>query len=246
LGLSYTTDNFYFSSLFKDISMNSHITENPITLVPAQLTQDSVRTTYDLYSSVYDLWGGLTESNARNHAIELAGVRDGDTILDVAVGTGLMLEKIAPVNPRGKMTGIDISVGMLNKAREKLSKYPNVSLKNATAQSIPFSDNHFDTLFNSYMFDLLPIEIMPSILNEFKRVIKPGGRLVMVNMTIGEKPGSGLYEMIYKISPALMGGCRGVRLSDLLKKIGFEVVTRDYKQQFLFPSEVILAKKPKA
>jgi len=207
--------------------MNTNLTEKTIATSPANLSQDRVKTMYDFYSSVYDLWGTLTEGKARDRAIELAGIQEGDVILDVAAGTGLMLEKIAPVNPNGRITGIDISDGMLDKARQKLSKYPNVELKSASAQKIPFSDNHFDILFNSYMFDLLSIEMMPSILNEFKRVIKPGGRLVMVNMTIGEKPGSGLYETIYKISPAMMGGCRGVRLSDLVKKTGFEVIIRE-------------------
>jgi ubiquinone/menaquinone biosynthesis C-methylase UbiE len=85
-----------------------------------------------------------------------------------------------------------------------------------------------------------------TVLAEFHRVLKPGGRLVLVNMTFGEKLGSGIYQRLYRLSPALMGGCRGVRMSDLLQRNGFSVHLREYVQQLLFPSEVILASKGSA
>jgi len=84
---------------------------------------------------------------------------------------------------------------------------------------------------------------MDSIIAEFKRVLKRGGKLVLVNMTEGERFGSRLYDRIYRISPRTMGGCRGVRLRDRLERNGFTVVQREYHQQMLFPSEVILAFK---
>lgn len=59
----------------------------------------------------------------------------------------------------------------------------------------------------------------------------------------GETSSSKLYDFIYRLSPRAIGGCRGVRLEDKLKKHGFTVETREYHQQMLFPSEVILAYK---
>jgi ubiquinone/menaquinone biosynthesis C-methylase UbiE len=81
------------------------------------------------------------------------------------------------------------------------------------------------------------------VLAEFKRVLKKGGKLVLVNMTIGEKFGSGIYDFMYRVSPKLMGGCRGIRLSEKLKEHDFHVKLREYHQQCFFPSEVILARK---
>jgi len=52
-----------------------------------------------------------------------------------------------------------------------------------------------------------------------------------------------LYDFVYNLSPKTMGGCRGVKLSDKLEEHGFRVETREYYQQMLFPSEVILAYK---
>jgi ubiquinone/menaquinone biosynthesis C-methylase UbiE len=80
------------------------------------------------------------------------------------------------------------------------------------------------------------------VLAEFKRVLKKGGSLVLVNMTEGETRGSKIYDLLYRLSPKTMGGCRGVRMADKLLQHGFTAETREYIQQMLFPSEIILAR----
>jgi ubiquinone/menaquinone biosynthesis C-methylase UbiE len=100
-------------------------------------------------------------------------------------------------------------------------------------------------LINNYMFDLIPFEDMHKIIQEFNRVLKKDGKLILVNMTEGERFGSNLYEVIYNISPKIMGGCRGVKMLERLRQNGFSVEAREYCQQMLFPSEVILAYKKK-
>ena len=86
------------------------------------------------------------------------------------------------------------------------------------------------------MFDLIPFDQMNTVISEFTRVLKPGGKLVMVNMTKTERRCAGLYERIYRISPTIMGGCRGVQLSNLLTDHGFIIKKREYIQQMLFLS----------
>jgi ubiquinone/menaquinone biosynthesis C-methylase UbiE len=115
-----------------------------------------------------------------------------------------------------------------------------------SALAIQEQPDSFDVLLNNYMFDLLNEHEWTQVLAEFHRVIRADGRLVLVNMTFGENPGSGIYESLYGISPSLMGGCRGVRLADVLQRNGFSVHLREYFQQLLFPSEVILASKKSA
>jgi ubiquinone/menaquinone biosynthesis C-methylase UbiE len=132
---------------------------------------------------------------------------------------------------------------MLEKAKKRLNKLPaaRYSLRTGTAFDLQMATGSIDLLVNNYLFDLLSFEDMDTVLLEFKRVLKPGGRLVLVNMTRGERPGSGLYDLIYRLSPRTMGGCRGVRLSEKLKQHGFNIEVREYHQQLLFPSEVIRA-----
>ena len=161
------------------------------------------------------------------------------------MGTGRLFRKIVKQNPDGTNYGIDISQGMLAKAKMKLSKQENksYSLEIGSAFDIRMDDGSVDILFNNYMFDLITFDQMDDIIDEFARVLKLGGKLVLVNMTKKEQFGAGLYERIYRISPTLMGGCRGVKLSNLLTEHGFKVEIREYIQQMLFPSEAILATK---
>ena len=140
---------------------------------------------------------------------------------------------------------INKSTGMLSKARKRLGKLSgtNYELSYGTAFDLKTENESVDLLMNNYMFDLIPVEEMDKVLMGFKRVLKKGGRLILVNMTEGERFGSKLYDFIYNLSPKAMGGCRGVRLSEKLKSHGFTIEVREYHQQMLFPSEVILAHK---
>jgi ubiquinone/menaquinone biosynthesis C-methylase UbiE len=195
----------------------------------ARVPQNEIAGIYDSLSKIYDIWGNLTESHARSRAMELAEIKNGQKILEVAVGTGLAFYEIVKRNPDGT------NIGHLSGA--------NYELKQASAFQLEGEDAQFDVLINNYMFDLIPFDQMDAILAEFKRVLKTGGKLVLVNMTIGEKFGSGIYDFMYRVSPRLMGGCRGIRLSEKLNEHGFNVKVREYHQQCLLPSEVILAQK---
>ncbi len=211
----------------------------------ASVSQNEIAKIYDSLAKFYDVWSNLTESRARSRALELAEIKNGLNIQEIAVGTGLAFYEIVKRNPDGINIGIDISAGMLKKARKRLSQLSeaNYELKEASAFHLEGEDEQFDVLINHYMFDLISFDQMDAVLAEFKRVLKKGGKLVMVNMTVGEKLGSGIYDFLYRLSPRLMGGCRGIRLSEKLKEHGFHINLREYHQQCLFPSEVILAQK---
>jgi ubiquinone/menaquinone biosynthesis C-methylase UbiE len=221
------------------------LNHNPGKEPDAQISQNQVEAIYNRLASTYDAWGKLAESRARKRALELADIRDGQNILEVAVGTGLAFYDIVSRNPNGRNTGIDLSPGMLEKAWLRLEplreKGANQTLRIGTAFSLDEKDSSIDTLVNNYMFDLIPFDEMGKILKEFHRVLKKDGKLVLVNMTKGERFGSGIYDRLYQISPKMMGGCRGVQLSGYLLQHGFKVKKREYIQQILFPSEVILA-----
>src|SRR3974377_1268524 len=95
----------------------------------ARVPQKDIGPLYDSLSGIYDVWGILTESRARKRAIELADIKDGQNILEVAVGTGLAFYEIVKMNRQGQNLGIDISPGMLNKAKKRLSKLDGVTYR---------------------------------------------------------------------------------------------------------------------
>ncbi len=134
---------------------------------------------------------------------------------------------------------------MLAKAKKRLQAFPdrNYSLEIGSAFDLPVESGSIDLLMNNYMFDLIAYQDMDSVLAEFRRIMKPAGRLVLINMTIGERIGTNIYDCLYRLSPKLMGGCRGIRLTNRLEQSRFDVESREYYQQMLFPSEVILARK---
>lgn len=94
-----------------------------------------------------------------------------------------------------------------------------------------------------YLLDILPVEDFIPILSEFKRVLKDEGRIVLVNMTRGERWLNQIYEGIYKLRPPLLAGCRGVMARPLLEKIGFGEFHREFVSQLGFPSEVVRGMK---
>lgn len=228
--------------------MNPSAPTHPVELHAAAVPQSQIPSVYDRIAPVYDFWGWFTERRARARALELAAVRDGESVLEVAVGTGLAFRELVRANPHGRTHGIDISPGMLARAERKVRPLPGQwHLGHGSALALPFPDAAFDLLLNNYMFDLLSVPEIARALVEFRRVLRPGGRLVLVNMTHGESAATRLFEAAYRLSPRLMGGCRGVRLAPLLARFGFCLSRpREFIAESFFPSEVLLAERPEA
>lgn len=212
-------------------------------MLSARLNKEEVIRTYTANAGVYDLWAWLTEGRARRQAVEYAAVRDGEEILEVAVGTGLTFYELVQRNPSGRNQGIDLTPAMVARSRARVADLPaRVDVQEGDAGNLPFADHSFDLLVNNYMFDLLPEERFVPQLQEFKRVLRPDGRLVITNMARARHFWQGVYEWVYRLSPGLMGGCRGVVLDEALQAAGFQVERRRYLSQFGFPSEVLLAR----
>jgi ubiquinone/menaquinone biosynthesis C-methylase UbiE len=157
----------------------------------------------------------------------------------------LAFVEILKANPHGKNEGIDLTEEMLAQAKEKAEQtgIKNYRLRIGDAYHLNYPDNAFDVVINNYMFDLLPEEDFAKVLNEFKRVLRPGGRLVMVNMAQCERWHNVVWECIYRINPALMGGCRGVALRSYLESLEFINLQREFISQMTFPSEVVYGLK---
>lgn len=212
-------------------------------ILEARSTHDEIVRKYNRIASVYDLFGILMESKARQRALDFAAIKNGERILEVALGTGLNFVEILKRNPWGWVEGIDISMKMLERARKRISKtgQQNYTLHLCDCRHLPFDDGAFDILINQYMFDIFPLEDFRPILLEFKRVLKDGGKIVLVNMTKREKWLNQIYEEIYKLKPPLLAGCRGIRIQPFLEATRFKGIQRVFVSQLGFPSEVVRA-----
>lgn len=214
-------------------------------ILAARYTHQEIIRKYNWIAPVYDFFGILMESKARQRALEIARIQNGEKILEVAFGTGLNFVEILKRNPTGWVDGIDVSMKMVEKARKRISKtgQQNYTLHLCDCRYLPFEDETFDVIMNQYLLDILPVEDFIPILLEFKRVLKNGGRVILANMTKGERWLNQIYEGIYKLKPPLLAGCRGVMAQPFLEKIGFGESYREFVSQLGFPSEVVRAVK---
>ena len=212
-------------------------------MLDAKIKKERVSDVYCKIAPVYDIWAWLTERDARDRCLEMAAIRDGEDVLEVAVGTGLAFVKILESNPSGHNEGIDLTSAMLMRAERRAARtgYDCYHLQVGDAYDLPFPDDSFDVVVNNYMFDLLPERDFVTVLEEFRRVLRPGGRLAMVNMTHGQHWYNGIWSRLYRMSPALLGGCRPVSLVPVLRQCGFRKVTREFISQLTFPSEIVFA-----
>lgn len=214
-------------------------------ILEAKLSKERVPEVYAERARFYDVWGKFTESKAQERSLEIANIQDGEAVLEVAVGTGLTFARVLKRNPAGWNEGVDVTEAMLAKAKEKASQsgVTNYRLRIGDAYDLEFENGRFDLLINNYMFDLLPKADFPLVLAEFQRVLKPGGRLLLVNMAKGRRWYNGLWESLYKRNETSMAGCRGVSMVAPLEANGFTVTHHEYISQMTFPSEIILAQK---
>jgi ubiquinone/menaquinone biosynthesis C-methylase UbiE len=210
-------------------------------ILEARYTHKELVRKYDLIASIYDLFGILMESKARQRALEVAAIRDGEKILEVALGTGLNFVEILQRNPHGWVEGIDVSTRMIEKAKKRIAKTgrQNYTLRLCDCRHLPYEGGTFDVIMTQYLLDILPVDDFIPILREFRRVLKEGGRIVMVHMTKGERRLNQIYEELYKLKLPLLAGCRGVVAQPFLQEIGFKEFRREFVSQLGFPSEVV-------
>ena len=133
---------------------------------------------YEKMASVYDLFFGLPLHHGRARAILRMVIKPEDRILEVGVGTGIGL----PLYPRRcSVTAIDLSEGMLERARTRVTQYNlrNVRLIQMDATELRFPDNSFDIVYAPYFINCAPDPL--AVTGEMRRVCRPGGRLVFLN-----------------------------------------------------------------
>ncbi len=119
----------------------------------------------------------------RRKAVALSGIRPGEQVLDVCTGTGELAFMLSrKVGPRGSVTGADFCEEMLARARTKTrGRYANLSYLLSDAKQLPFPDNTFDAVTVSFGMRNIPDTGLA--LREIKRVLRPGGKFICLELT---------------------------------------------------------------
>jgi ubiquinone/menaquinone biosynthesis C-methylase UbiE len=211
-------------------------------------TKDQTRAFYNKISRVYDLLSERSEAPMRKAGMELLSPRAGESILEIGFGTGHSLAALArAVGRKGKVFGIDLSEKMLKLARENLAKRnlrERVRLYRGDAAQLPYADASMDGVFMSFALELFDTAEIPEVLGECKRVLRPGGRVVVVGMSKEAKhnPLLGVFEWTHEHFPNFLD-CRPIYVREALETAGFKI-QKALKKRMWIPVEIIRGAKP--
>jgi demethylmenaquinone methyltransferase/2-methoxy-6-polyprenyl-1,4-benzoquinol methylase len=221
-------------------------------IIGAPITSKKAQRLYDFLSPFYE-YITRYENIVKDKGLKVAEIKHGSIVLDAAVGTGqTLLASSQHIGKDGIICGIDLSLKMLKTSRKRVqeaSSTPHVYLTLGDARQLPYQEEVFDVVFNSYMLDLIDTPEILHVLTEFKRVLKPGGRLVIVSLSKGDRWHSNmkLYEWIYSKCPTLLGGCRPIFSRPFIEELGFQNINREFVLVGrVMPSEIVWGDKPEA
>lgn len=149
-------------------------------------------TYYDPFVSLFTLGH---RARLRRQTVALAEIQPGDRVLEVGCGTGdVALAACAYVGETGTVAGIDPAPEMIAVARAKAARMArDVSFQVGVIESLAFPDATFDVVLSSLMMHHLPDDLKREGLVEIARVLRPGGRLLIVDL---KRPGSRLGRVL--------------------------------------------------
>ncbi|MFZ1058920.1 MAG: class I SAM-dependent methyltransferase [Candidatus Rokuibacteriota bacterium] len=183
----------------------------------AALEKRQVKRAYALYSTIYDFIFDRIFHPGRVAALKALDIQPNDRILEVGIGTGLNLPLYPP---RCRLTGIDLSDKMLEKAQEKIEELGlgNVTLKVMDASAMDFADNEFDRALATYVISAVPDPL--GVLREMRRVVKPGGAIVILNHFRSQSRLAGTFEDLVSPLCTRLGWKSNLPMEPLLKDVG--------------------------
>ena len=176
--------------------------------------------------------------------LRAANIAPGMHVLDIATGTGLSAEAaLAAVGPTGHVVAADVSPAMVEKARERLGKAPNASVSVEDGQALSFADCSFDAVLCNLGLMFFPDPVRG--LSEFRRVLRPGGRVaVSVNTVVERSYNHQINAIIARHMPSLAEAVtrtftlgEAARLLSLFNEAGFaDIETHTVRHTFVLPS----------
>lgn len=159
----------------------------------------------------------------RRRVVQLARLDAGQAVLDVGCGTGsLAIAAKQAVGPAGAVEGIDPSAAMIARARKKARKAGmNVALRQGVIEALPFPDARFDTVLSTLMLHHLPGALRAQGVREMRRVVRPGGRVLVVEFGRARERSKGLIDHLHR-----HGGLDPDDLTALMRDASLEIVER--------------------
>lgn len=212
-------------------------------------SKDVARRSYDRLSRVYDWLSGSSEWRFVKHGLAMLEVAPGENVLEIGYGTGRALCELAKtVGEEGSVTGLDLSQGMRAVAERRLEQagqLDRVNIECGDAVNLPYLDGTFDALFMSFTLELFDTPEINKVLGECWRVLRPGGRVVIVAMekTDQESIMTRLYAAAHRWVERF-ADCRPIYPTLSLTEANFQVQGIERYRMWGLPVACVLAGKP--
>ena len=210
-------------------------------------SKEGTRAFYDKIGKVYDLLADRNEEPVRQAGLEKLSTRPGEKVLEIGFGTGHCLVALARrVGHTGKVYGFDLSDEMIKIAQKNLREEglaERVLLIRGDVARLPFASDLLDAIFMSFTLELFDTPEIPKVLAECKRVLRPGGRIVVVGISKEGKNGviTRVYEWTHQHFPNFLD-CRPIYVRRALEAAGFRIESVGHLTMWV-PVEIILAIK---
>lgn len=210
-------------------------------------TKDETRAFYNKIARVYDLLAEHSEQPMREMAVRMLAPAPGEHLLEIGPGTGHVLAELArAVGPAGRVFGLDLSENMLAQAQELLENQgllDRVTLDSGDAEELPYPDDSLDGVFLSFTLELFDTPEIPEVLAQCRRVLRPGGRIVVAALSKESQRGLAVraYEWTHRHFPNLLD-CRPIYVRAALEEAGFLIAEARVESMWV-PVEIVLAAK---
>jgi ubiquinone/menaquinone biosynthesis C-methylase UbiE len=205
----------------------------------------ATRRAYDALAFVYPLLTWLCHSKAHDSALRRTPIRNGMSVLEIAVGSGRLFNRILQANQLGTVVGVDLSPRMAAHALDRaLKNFPQRRLGCGVADvcNLPFRNASFDAVMCCYLLELLTREELMWAIEEIGRVLRPGATLTLVlvgrNVTLFNRA----YGLAQAVAPAFWGRQVEHDVPALLEEFGMRIVTDTFVRQGFYPSRVLVAR----
>lgn len=204
---------------------------------------ERTRRVYDAIAHVYPLSTYFFHRKAHAYTLKNSGIRNGDRVLEIAIGSGEMFRKLVEINQDGTTIGLDLAPNMAAYSQRRIRReWPEAAAHCGAVdvRNLPFADASFDAIVCCYLVELLSHDDIYKTLSEAQRVLRPGGRFSLILIRQDTPIFSFMYRMGAAMIRAFWGRLVEEEVPEMIGQSGMKIIDDHSLRQGYYPSRVLI------